>query len=66
MTRRPDPESLILDDLDDEERRALLAGLDPREAEQLRTLGEAFSSLEADAWRDAQTKRVDPIHVREG
>lgn len=65
MTRRPDPESLILDDLDDEERRALLAGLDPREADQLRTLGEAFSSLEADAWRDAQVPalRFEPEGV---
>ncbi|MDO9408259.1 anti-sigma factor [Patulibacter sp.] len=65
MTRRPDPESLILDDLDDAEREALLAGLDPREAHELRTLGEAFSSLEADGWRDAQVPplRFEPDGV---
>lgn len=59
MTQRPDPESLILDDdLTEEERRALLAGLDAREAEQLEALGSAFSALDADGWRDAQVPRL--------
>jgi hypothetical protein len=58
VTRRPDPESFLLEDLDDEERRALLDGLDPREAEQLRALGDAFSALDADGWRDADVPRL--------
>lgn len=58
MTRRPDPESLVLEDLTDEERQALIADLDPREAEQLQALGQAFATLDADGWRDAEVPRL--------
>lgn len=58
MTRRPDPESLVLDDLTDEERAALLAELEPHEAERLQTLGDAFRALDADGWRDAEVPRL--------
>jgi hypothetical protein len=58
MTGRPDPESVLFDDLDEAERRALLDGLDPREAEQLRSLGSALSTLDADGWREAQVPRL--------
>lgn len=58
MIGRPDPEDLLLEDLDDESRTALRQRLDAREVEQLESLGAAFSSLEADAWRDAEVPRL--------
>lgn len=58
MIGRPDPEDLVLEDLTDEQRRALLERIDAGEAEQLDALASAFSALEADAWRDAEVPRL--------
>jgi hypothetical protein len=55
VSPRPDPESLVLDDLTEDERRALLGDLDPAEADATRRLADALSALEGDDWRNAET-----------
>lgn len=55
MTDRPDPESLILDDLTADERRALLGAVDAGDAGAMERLATLLSSLDGDDWRAAET-----------
>ncbi|WP_026911037.1 anti-sigma factor [Patulibacter minatonensis] len=55
MTRRLDPERLVLEDLTDDERRALLAEVDAADAAAVGRLADAFSALEAEDWHAATT-----------
>lgn len=55
MTRRIDPEALVLEDLSDDERRALLAAADAGEVAELEQLASVLSALDADDWRAAET-----------
>ncbi|MEV4422076.1 anti-sigma factor [Patulibacter sp. NPDC049589] len=55
MTRRPEAERLVLEDLADEERDALLAGVDAGDAAAVERLATALAALDADGWEAAET-----------
>jgi len=54
VTRRIDPESLVLEDLTDAEREALLAEIAAEDAQRVERLADVLSSLDADDWRAAE------------
>lgn len=54
MTDRPDPEALILEELTESERRALLAAVDAGEVAAVERLATLLSSLDQDDWRAAE------------
>lgn len=55
MTRRIDPEALVLEDLSKDEREALLAAIAAEDAQRVERLADVLSSLDADDWRAAET-----------
>lgn len=54
MSAPRDPEALCLEELADDERRALLASADPGQLDAARRIADALSELEADDWRNAE------------